>query len=114
MSSLTRAIDILPTLLELSDQPALPQVQGKSLTPLLDGGKDDSPRAVFSAMGNSIFTSVASEGWKLIQNNATKQQHLFDLTNDPAEMDDVLHANRAIAAHLSAQLATWSLEERIF
>jgi arylsulfatase A-like enzyme len=114
VSSLTRAIDILPTLLELSDQPALPQVQGKSLTPLLEGGKDDSPRAVYSAMGNSIFTSVASEGWKLIQNNATKQQHLFDLAKDPAEMDDVLPANRAIAAHLSAQLATWSLEERIF
>jgi arylsulfatase A-like enzyme len=113
VSAPTRAIDILPTLLDFAGLPALPQVQGKSLVPLLEGGKKSSPRLVYSAMASSVFTSVATAGWKLIQNNATRQRHLFDLTHDPAERNDVQHSNPAVAAHLSAQLASWMVEERI-
>ncbi|HUZ76218.1 MAG TPA: sulfatase [Chloroflexota bacterium] len=103
----TQAIDIFPTFLEMAGLRASPQAQGASVLPLLDGRDDGATRAAYGSMPDYVFTSVASGGWKLLRNNASGSQRLFDLIGDPAEQHDQLAAEPAVAAALAANLTSW-------
>lgn len=103
----TQAIDLLPTLLELTGLPSPAQAQGGSLLSLLDGSDDGAKRVAFSSMPDYVFTALTTPRWKLIQNNATGEHRLFDRSRDPDERLDQLAIEPDVASQLTAQLQAW-------
>ena len=109
----TQAIDLFPTLLELAGISVSAQSEGKSLVQLLDGRDDGAGRAAYAAMPDYVFTSVATNGWKLIQNNASGTRRLFDLRADPLEQHDQLQAEPGIVTSMTGKLETWMKDVKI-
>lgn len=100
---LVRTIDILPTVLEALDVGS-PQVEGRSLLPLVRGEADE-PRVAYADALNAYDTHspkkwkdeyidnlfcVREQRWKLIWHEH-KQEHveLYDLDADPLELNNV-------------------------
>ncbi len=92
-------IDLFPTILDYLDVPAQPS-DGKSLKGLVDGTE--------TAHGEYVVTEwdfrgptepnymVVSDGWKLITSygsEASDTHALYDLTNDPHEMTNLIGSN---------------------
>ncbi len=85
-----RSIDIVPTILDLVDQPELcAACQGTSLVPLMRGD-DFAPVTSYAEtffprlnLGWSELRSVRREGWKYI---AAPEPELYDLNDDPKEL----------------------------
>jgi arylsulfatase A-like enzyme len=85
----TRSIDIAPMLLEICGLPALTDVAGESLLPLL---RDPARRAARGAralseldsVGRSLL-SVRDTEWKVIGDRAAATARVFDLRADPGE-----------------------------
>jgi len=113
IGAITQAIDLFPTLLQLAGAPIPAQAQGASLLPLLDGSESGASRAAFSAMPDDVFTSITSEDWRLIRNNASGTQRLFNLSADPGEQHDLLATQTEQAASLGARLQGWMKEVKI-
>ncbi|HUZ76649.1 MAG TPA: sulfatase [Chloroflexota bacterium] len=109
----TQAVDLLPTFLEIAKLPPSAQVQGHSLAPLLAGRTTAVAPAAFAAMPDHTFTSISTRGWKLIRNNATGQQALFNLTTDELEQHDLEPSQPEVVATLSTALSTWMQRVRI-
>ncbi|MGH2364309.1 MAG: sulfatase family protein [Chloroflexota bacterium] len=109
----TQAVDLLPTFLELAGLPPSAQVQGHSLTPLLAAATPASEPAAFAAMPDHTFASISTLGWKLIRNNATGQQALFNLTTDQLEQHNLESSQPEVAAALSTTLSNWMLRAHI-
>jgi arylsulfatase A-like enzyme len=103
----TQAVDLFPTLLEFAGLSVPGQSEGTSAVGLLSCADNGQQRLAFAAMPDYVFTAVASTRWKLIQNNASNQRHLYDLSRDINETHDVLAANADVAAQLSGQLTAW-------
>ena len=88
--------DVLPTLLDALDLPALPGVQGASLMPLLERGEalPDRPRVtVFEDEVAVRFAGEAGEHWKLVL--GADEPALYDLAADPDELADLAGAGAA-------------------
>ncbi|UCC38417.1 MAG: sulfatase [Candidatus Aminicenantes bacterium] len=99
VNGLVRSIDIMPTILELLDQEKVTEIQGVSLLPLMSDeeekklnlasyGETFFPRLRF---GEEELRSYRTERWKyirLIKDNKTVREKLFDLQNDPEEIQD--------------------------
>ena len=80
--------DIMPTTLELAGVKKPPQVQFKSLLPLIDGRRKSNYNAVYGAYMNlQRMITVGKD--KLILYPAIKKALLFDLHKDPLEMHDL-------------------------
>jgi choline-sulfatase len=88
VSAPVRSIDLAPTLLDLAGQPPLPEVQGRSLVPLLTGNTAPPADAYAESyfpllyMGWSPLRSLQEERWKFIE---APTPELYDLANDPGE-----------------------------
>lgn len=108
-------IDVMPTLLELYDLPA-PEMDGTSLAPLFGGGsipaRDLYGETLYPLFFNwSPSYSVRRGGWKFIQ---SPEPELYDLNEDPKELENLLPASQSSADSLSgsltAQMETWAAE----
>ena len=108
-----QAIDVFATLLDLAGISVPRQSQGKSLVPLMSGSDTGVSRESFALMPDYTFTSIVVPGWKLIQNNATGQRRLYDLSSDPGEQHDVLHVYTDLADRLAVRLNGWMKAEKI-
>jgi len=132
-----QAIDLMPTLLELSRLPVPEQAQGQSLLPLLAEVNPTSlgwsPRPAFAerAMAPAAFTSeedpdqvesfaIVYEGWKLIRNTSRPEGwpefELYDHQADPLNAHDLADENPEIVERLSGYLEKWhaaALEARV-
>jgi arylsulfatase A-like enzyme len=109
-------VDVAPTLLELLGLPPLPQVQGVSLLPMLDGAPGSGPSVrdqVFSekVVGHPVGNprsnaSLIVDGMKLILVGPSKSE-LYDLRTDPAERTDLASGEvpAELRRRLRAQLA---------
>lgn len=86
-------VDIAPTILELAGAPPARGLHGRSLAPLLDGGRwRERPAFIEAAMENSggpasPFGAVVlrSRDRKFIRSLAGKPDELYDLAADPGE-----------------------------
>lgn len=109
------SIDILPTVLNVLniDMP-LPNIRGKNL---LDIDLDDNRYIVTESYPNGglrqmhqrfmrIERAVISGSLKLIQSTADKHE-LYDLENDPNELNDLFDIRAADAEQLTNQLSKW-------
>ncbi len=94
ISSLVQTIDIMPTILDISGILVPHTAQGKSLLPLLKNTDMVLNEYVFGENHNSAY--IRSEKWKVFYNwqkdkkgERSENAVLFDLFNDPAELQDV-------------------------
>jgi arylsulfatase A-like enzyme len=101
IESQVRSIDILPTILEslsIPHDPNYEPMDGKSLFSII-GGKSES-RISFSQSGNPLDTgkppkepniwAVRTDEWKFIKNIFNNTEELYDLQNDPHEIENVI------------------------
>jgi arylsulfatase A-like enzyme len=109
--------DIFPTLVTLARVPdrqsLIKDIRGRDLMPMLTGGSPVSPDRPLiwhyphpggSGPGQEPFSSLRAGRWKLIFFYKARRYELYDLDKDLGESANVLDANRAIAARLSAVL----------
>ena len=116
-----RAIDLMPTLLELTDLSAPVALQGQSLLPLTHGGDAPwvAPPAVseeHTRTGNGTADQHASyalvlDGWRLIHNVAREENEpefeLYQEREDPLNQRDVANDHPEVVGRLAAALERW-------
>jgi arylsulfatase A-like enzyme len=91
-----RSVDILPTLLELAGRPALPEIDGASLLPLMEGKAETGGRDAWSYAASSNFgvSLRAPNGLKYVYNDTAWSpgcgaEQVFALGVDPHEEHDL-------------------------
>jgi arylsulfatase A-like enzyme len=80
--------DLFPTLAELSSLPAPEEVDGESLVPVIEGRSDEIRSSVFTAYRNTI-RAIRSGEWKLIRYPERDYTQLFNLKDDPLELNNL-------------------------
>jgi len=81
--------DVYPTLCDLVGIEPPKSVEGLSLAPIIRGEKDSVRQEVFGAYLD-VQRMVRTERWKLIYYPYLQRLQLFDLKNDPQEMQDLM------------------------
>lgn len=113
VSDQVRAIDVMPTLLDLvgaeTPEKAKKQMQGVSLIPLMQGKHMDLTAYSetdyrFYAHKRSIRTP---EGLKFIYSMDTETRELYDLKKDPGETDNLIEKEKRPAYELEQKLFAW-------
>ena len=115
--------DLYPTLLAAAGLDLLPaqHADGVDLMPLLAGADRVDRDAIFwhyphyANQGGRPASSVRAGRWKLIEHFEDGRLELFDLAVDPAEEDNRVDAEPAVAARLHQRLCEWrdDVEARI-
>lgn len=113
-------IDIMPTLLEISQLRPPPEIQGRSLVPLLAGKKDwtsrpaitEKPRAEDDLPPlDTDSVAIVADGWKLIHNTRRHppkaEYELYDFARDPLDRTDVAVQHPEVVKRLSGELEAW-------
>ncbi|MEO1096131.1 MAG: sulfatase-like hydrolase/transferase [Bacteroidota bacterium] len=102
-------IDLVPTLLDLSDEKIPTSLQGQSLIPFLKGERQYNRDVMIE--WTDIRTIVTHDGWKmaLIENDKSL---LFDLNNDPLETRNLFYReeSKEIIAELTEKIRQWQLQ----
>ena len=80
--------DLYPTLAELAGLPKREDVDGKSLAKVLSGEEKQVRESLFTAYRNTV-RAVRDQKWKLIRYPERDFTQLFDLENDPEEMNNL-------------------------
>lgn len=108
------SIDFFPTIAEVVGTPdgAIPEQDGASLVPLLNGGSIDRDTLYwhyphYGNQGGAPGAAIRSGRWKLIEWFEDGSQELFDLANDPGEHSNLAEQHPKIVAKLHSQLEGW-------
>jgi arylsulfatase A-like enzyme len=97
--------DLLPTIMDLEGLPIPPQVDGKSLKPILDDNATEVNPYVYGEV--SVLQpqySIRGQRYKLIESLRSGRIQCFDLLTDPGENHDVCNAIPAVAVELKQAL----------
>jgi arylsulfatase A-like enzyme len=86
--ALVYLFDLFPTLAELSNLPAPENVDGKSLAPVISGKSDGVRSSLFTVYRNTV-RAVRTKEWKLIRYPKRDYTQLYNLVNDPVEMNNL-------------------------
>ncbi len=114
-SELVASIDLLPTLMEAANLPIPPDIDGESLLRLIHGKKKKWRDYVFSEHGSSaqttqLMTRSHTHKYVLFRTaGETEYEQLFDMVNDPWEMQNVIDDAEygEVLAELKEALAQW-------
>ncbi len=103
--------DFYPTLLDLIDQPLLPaeHSDGVSLLPLLKGGTLDERALIwhyphYGNQGGAPSSIIRRGNWKLIHYYEDGHDELFNLSQEPAESENLVMNHSEKAAELREEL----------
>jgi arylsulfatase A len=107
--------DFFPTVAEItaSDVSSISGIDGVSITPLLFGGKTINRDALFwhyphyHTEGATPFSSIRQGDWKLIYFYETAKMELYNLRNDPGELNDVAGKETKIVTMLFEKIKKW-------
>ena len=91
-------LDIFPTMCDLSGVAIPPSVEGLSLVPVMQGKQKTRRDTIFTAYRN-VQRAIRDRRWKLIMYPQINKTQLFDLKNDPNELND-LSSNPKFAGEL--------------
>lgn len=98
--------DLFPTLCHLLDVQAPEGVEGKSLLPVILGAQKEVRNTLFTAYAD-VQRAVKDHRWKLIRYPKINYTQLFDLKNDPYELNNLAakpaYAEKTIAMMLLLQ-----------
>ncbi|MFM8494161.1 MAG: sulfatase [Planctomycetia bacterium] len=110
-------VDLMPTLASLAGVPCeAPGIDGEDLSAALRGGSAPRRKPLhwewfFEVVGNPAFFSpplaVRDGDWKFYCDYAGSSTQLYDLTKDPAELDDVSAHHPDVVARLRNSALTW-------
>lgn len=102
-----RAIDLLPTVLDLLDAEPPPGIDGSSLAVLLAGGSRDEAPAAYAEShyprlhyGWSELRAIRAEGWKAVD---APRPELYNLREDPKELNNLYDARQDLAGRMIAE-----------
>jgi arylsulfatase A-like enzyme len=100
-------VDLAPTIAALTEVPAAPDWQGRSL---FDTAR--MPRAYFYVAEDRFTLGVREHNWKYIFNLREGVEELYDLVRDPTEQQNLARAEPERAARLRQRLAAWTEANR--
>jgi arylsulfatase A-like enzyme len=101
----------MPTLLDIAGAPIPPEVEGRSLLPLLRG-EDLAPHTVFTeanSRGRSPWElrAVREGDFKLVYNLDLDRAELYNLRLDPEERNDLALEQPQLASTMLGRLQGW-------
>jgi len=82
--------DVMPTTLELAGVKKPAHVEFHSLTPMFDGQSKSPYDAIYGAY-LSVQRSIQMDGFKLLMYPAVKKWRLYNVADDPQEMNDLVN-----------------------
>jgi len=100
--------DIVPTLLDLAGIKVDTHFDGRSLLPQIDGKEPGAPYAIAET---GYHRSIRDGDWKLIRGRKGELE-LYNLANDPAEIEDLSEEEPEKAKELESKLLKW-VEEKL-
>ncbi len=86
--ALVYLLDLFPTFCDLAGAPVPDGVEGKSLKPILDGHQKKVRDALYTGY-RDCMRAVRDDRWKLIRYPLVDRTQLFDLQNDPHELENL-------------------------
>lgn len=86
--ALVYLFDFYPTLTDLCQIPSPENIDGKSLADIITGRSDGVRSSVFTAYRNTV-RAVRTREWKLIRYPERDFTQLFNLVNDPLELNNL-------------------------
>jgi arylsulfatase A-like enzyme len=89
--------DVLPTTLELADMPVPAHIEFKSLLPLIRGERAEQYDTIYAAYMPDQQRAVIADDFKLIHYPAIDVFRLFNLREDPHELQDLIDDPRHAA-----------------
>jgi arylsulfatase A-like enzyme len=90
-------LDIGPTIYDLLDVPVPDGVQGESLLSVVEGSRSDEDVAISTALSGEMLACRTAE-WKCFWQVEDDVVELYDLQNDPDELDDVSASNPEVVS----------------
>lgn len=116
-NSPVQLIDIMPTVLDVLNIPVNQEVQGKSLIPSILEDRNGISEYAFSEAGvwENYQHIIRTKKWKLIHIPNERYQRimrgmpfeLYDIENDPNELDNLIEVETQIAEKLKKELFSW-------
>jgi arylsulfatase len=98
-------IDFTPTLLELAGVEVPASLPGHSLVPVLKGQEINRPWPIYWQFGGS--SAMRDRDWKIVRSGKKASWELYDLSQDPTEMNDLTSIHPDRTAEMAAQWDTW-------
>ncbi len=116
VSGFVEATDLVPTLLEYAGVVREPSLQGRSMCALMEGDDASARESVYGEYadpGRTAWAMVRTHEW-FYAHNTSGGEVLFDLRNDPHELNDVAQQTEYAAAlsEMRALALTRSLDAR--
>ena len=114
VAQVVRSHDIVPTVLELLGIPVDPVLEGRSLAPLLAGGRTEERDAYSESLyarhhyGWNELTALRAGRFKYIE---APRPELYDLEQDPGETENLFDARKPLAERLGSELLKLSAED---
>lgn len=102
--ALVYLMDIFPTFCDLGGAKIPAHVDAKSLLPIITGKQEKTRDLLYTGYRNSQ-RALRDQRWKLMRYPLINVTHLFDLQNDPYEMNDLSAQNPEKVKELMALLA---------
>lgn len=102
-------IDLPPTICDIFGIDAPDTFQGRSLTPLIEGGSLSDEPAICTSKGGDVL-ACRTPRWKCIWRVEDKRVRLFNLVTDPGEVTDVAGDNPEVVKALLEPLQNYREE----
>jgi arylsulfatase A-like enzyme len=103
--------DLFPTFLELAGVKPPADLDAVSLVPVLKGGRDETPRALYfvrreggATYAGKSYEAIICGDWKLMQNDPFRPLELYHLKTDPQEKTNLAAGNKEMVNDLVAAL----------
>jgi arylsulfatase A-like enzyme len=103
--ALVYLMDIFPTFCDLGGAKIPAHVDAKSLMPIITGKQEKTRDLLYTGYRESQ-RAIRDQRWKLMRYPLINVTHLFDLQNDPYEMNDVSAQNPDKVKEMMALLAS--------
>jgi arylsulfatase A-like enzyme len=120
VSSIVQTIDMMPTILDLVGSEIPPQIQGRSLVPLINGearavndiayverSDEDTLHVFLSAITDQHKIITYPKGYHNLYNRHGFDKELFDLRSDPGEYDNLSKKEPQLTAKFEEKLDEW-------
>jgi arylsulfatase A-like enzyme len=105
-------VDIFPTICAAAGIRTPEAVQGKSLLPLMNGGRQDNSREIVSELNRLKAApqqvALRRGKWKFVKEHGRAETRaLYELESDPGEERNLVRAEPVQAARMEAALSGW-------
>ena len=107
-SRLAQHIDIPPTLFHFLNIPLHPSFQGINLLRKSEG--ENRSAYLVGHLGAHQY-AIVEGNWKLIFDQRTRKYYLYNLKDDPGELEDVKLKNKELFSILSRKLGFWKKKQ---